>query len=359
MNKKLYEKLIQYILDHQDRFYRLAYSYTKNQEDALDAVQNAVCKALEAYDGIRNADAIKTWFYRILINECLRVIKKRKQDAVSADIEEQDAVYYEKAFDRENVDDELESKFRGVSRVKFYLSDDDEGRALLETIRAGIGREITTTCVQDSDWENNWRQYYQPIEIGDKLVVVPEWLETPDDGRIPLRLDPGLIFGTGSHATTRMCLAALEHYAAPGKRVLDLGCGSGILGIGALLLGCAHVTGCDIDPKAPEVAAANAALNGFYEDKFTVCAGDILADAGLRRRLGTGYDIVLANIVADVIIPLAALVPAFLTPGGTFVCSGIIDGREDEVAAALTRAGFTVTAHDTLEEWHCFTAVLA
>ena len=100
-------------------------------------------------------------------------------------------------------------------------------------------------------------------------------------------------------------------------------------------------------------------LNGFYEDKFTVCAGDILADAGLRRRLGTGYDIVLANIVADVIIPLAALVPAFLTPGGTFVCSGIIDGREDEVAAALTRAGFTVTAHDTLEEWHCFTAVLA
>ena len=153
----------------------------------------------------------------------------------------------------------------------------------------------------------------------------------------------------------------LSAFAKPRRnaKLLDLGCGSGILGIGALLLGCAHVTGCDIDPKAPEVAAANAALNGFYDDKFTVCAGDILADAGLRRRLGTGYDIVLANIVADVIIPLAALAPAFLAPGGTFVCSGIIDGREDEVAAALTRAGFTVTAHDTLEEWHCFTAVLA
>ena len=185
------------------------------------------------------------------------------------------------------VDDALEAQFRGVSRIKFYLADDDDGRAQLETIRAGIGRELTTATV------------------------------------------------------------------------LDLGCGSGILGIGALLLGCAHVTGCDIDPKAPEVAAANAALNGFYEDRFTVCAGDILADAGLRRRLGTGYDIVLANIVADVIIPLAALAPAFLAPGGTFVCSGIIDGREDEVAAALTRAGFTVTAHDTLEEWHCFTAALA
>ena len=219
--------------------------------------------------------------------------------------------------------------------------------------------ELTTATVRDSDWENNWRQYYQPIEVGERLVVVPEWLDAPADGRLPLRLDPGLIFGTGSHATTRMCLAALEHCAAAGRTVLDLGCGSGILGIGALLLGCAHVTGCDIDPKAPEVAAANAALNGFYEDKFTVCAGDILADAGLRRRLGTGYDIVLANIVADVIIPLAALAPAFLAPGGTFVCSGIIDGREDEVAAALTRAGFTVTAHDTLEEWHCFTAALA
>ena len=240
------------------------------------------------------------------------------------------------------VDDALEAQFRGVSRIKFYLADDDDGRAQLETIRAGIGRELTTATVRDSDWENNWRQYYQPIEVGERLV-----------------LNPGLTFGTGSHATTRMCLAALEHCAAAGRTVLDLGCGSGILGIGALLLGCAHVTGCDIDPKAPEVAAANAALNGFYEDRFTVCAGDILADAGLRRRLGTGYDIVLANIVADVIIPLAALAPAFLAPGGTFVCSGIIDGREDEVAAALTRAGFTVTAHDTLEEWHCFMAVLA
>ena len=256
------------------------------------------------------------------------------------------------------VDDELENQFAGVSRIKCYLTDDEDGLAVLRRINAAYD-DVTTSYVEDSDWENNWREYYKPIEVGEKLVVVPEWEEAPQDGRLPLRLDPGLIFGTGSHATTRMCLAALEEFSKPGVRVLDLGCGSGILGIGALLLGCAHVTGCDIDPKAPEVAAANAALNGFYDDKFTVCAGDILADAGLRRRLGTGYDIVLANIVADVIIPLAALAPAFLAPGGTFVCSGIIDGREDEVAAALTRAGFTVTAHDTLEEWHCFTAVLA
>ena len=255
------------------------------------------------------------------------------------------------------VDEALEESFSGVSRVKFWLSCDAEGEKVLAAVRAA-GYSVETRVIADEDWENNWKQYYKPLPIGEKLVVVPAWEEQPADGRVALRLDPGLIFGTGSHATTRMCLAALEHCAGAGRTVLDLGCGSGILGIGALLLGCAHVTGCDIDPKAPEVAAANAALNGFYEDKFTVCAGDILADAGLRRRLGTGYDIVLANIVADVIIPLAALAPAFLAPGGTFVCSGIIDGREDEVAAALARAGFTVTAHDTLEEWHCFTATL-
>ena len=147
------------------------------------------------------------------------------------------------------VDDELADKFRGVSRVKFYISDDDEGRALLESIRAELGREIKTAVVADSDWENNWRQYYEPIEIGEKLVVVPEWLEAPEGERIPLRLDPGLIFGTGSHATTRMCLAALEGLSGAGKTVLDLGCGSGILAIGALLLGCERAAGCDIDPK--------------------------------------------------------------------------------------------------------------
>ena len=157
--------------------------------------------------------------------------------------------------------------------------------------------------MEDSDWENNWREYYKPIEVGEKLVVVPEWEEAPDDGRVPLRLDPGLIFGTGSHATTRLCLAALEKYCAPEVRVLDLGCGSGILGIGALLLGCDRCLGVDIDPKAPDVVMSNAALNGIGPDRMTALAGDILADAGLRARIGGGWHLVLANIVADVIIP--------------------------------------------------------
>ena len=268
------------------------------------------------------------------------------------------------------VDDELLAEKHGKCRVTFYLEESESGFSTLAQVRIALSALkkqhpeyapllLTMENVEDADWENNWKQFYKPMEIGERLLVIPEWEQAKPTERVKLILNPGLTFGTGSHATTRLCLQALEKHIRGGEKVLDLGCGSGILGIGALLLGCAHVTGCDIDPKAPEVAAANGALNGFYDDKFTVCAGDILADAGLRRRLGTGYDIVLANIVADVIIPLAALAPAFLAPGGTFVCSGIIDGREDEVAAALTRAGFTVTAHDTLEEWHCFTAALA
>ena len=129
------------------------------------------------------------------------------------------------------VDDELEQKFAGVSRIKCYLSDDADGKAILAKIRGAYGA-VQTAFIEDSDWENNWREYYKPIEVGEKLVVVPEWEEIPADGRQPLRLDPGLIFGTGSHATTRMCLAALEKYCSPETTVLDLGCGSGILGIG-------------------------------------------------------------------------------------------------------------------------------
>lgn len=251
------------------------------------------------------------------------------------------------------VDDELESRFTGVSRIKCYLCDDKDGRAVLCRIRGAYGG-VETSFVEDSDWENNWREYYKPIEVGEKLVVVPEWEDIPDDGRTALRLDPGLIFGTGSHATTRMCLAALEKYAGEGKTFLDLGCGSGILGIGALVLGSARCVGCDIDPKAPDVAASNAALNGIGSDRFKVYAGNILSDVSLRHMLGSGYDAVLANIVSDVIIPLSALVREFMKPGAVFITSGIIDGRQDEVRAALEGNGFEVIEHRNEEEWHCF-----
>ena len=250
------------------------------------------------------------------------------------------------------VDESLEESYRGVSRVKFYVEDNDEGAALLG--RVGEQFKITTVPVCDADWENNWKQYYEPLEIGERLLVVPEWIDCSEAGRVPLRLDPGLLFGTGSHATTRMCLAALEKYAGAGVRALDLGCGSGILGIGALVLGSERCTACDIDPKAPDTVMENAALNGIGGDKMQVYAGDIIGDAKLRGLLGTGYDVVLANIVSDVIIPLAPFVRDFMAPDGVFITSGIIDGREDEVAAALRAAGLEIIAHHHEEEWHCF-----
>ena len=251
------------------------------------------------------------------------------------------------------VDEELENRFLGVSRIKCYLTDDADGLAVLRQIRAAYP-ELTTAFVEDSDWENNWREYYKPIEVGEKLVVVPEWEQAPDDGRVPLRLDPGLIFGTGSHATTRLCLAALEQYSAPEVNVLDLGCGSGILGIGALLLGCRRCLGVDIDPKAPDVVMSNAALNAIGPDRMTALAGDILADAGLRVRIGGGWHLVLANIVADVIIALSAQVRQFMAPGAVFICSGIIENRWPETANALKANGFEILDHRSEEEWHCF-----
>ena len=251
------------------------------------------------------------------------------------------------------VDDELENQFAGVSRIKCYLTDDEDGLAVLRRINAAYD-DVTTSYVEDSDWENNWREYYKPIEVGEKLVVVPEWEEAPQDGRLPLRLDPGLIFGTGSHATTRMCLAALEKFSKPGVRVLDLGCGSGILGIGALILGCDSCLGVDLDPKAPDVVMSNAALNGLGADKMTAWAGDIIADASLRARIGSGYQLVLANIVADVIIPLSAVVRQFMAPDAVFICSGIIEHRWPETEAALISNGFEILDHKSEEEWHCF-----
>ena len=256
------------------------------------------------------------------------------------------------------VDRELEERFAGVSRIKCYLTDDEAGQDSLRRIRAAYG-EVSVKPVEDSDWENNWREYYKPIEVGNRLVVVPEWEEVPEDGRTPLRLDPGLIFGTGSHPTTRMCLAELENYVNSETEVLDLGCGSGILGIGALVLGAKRCLGCDIDPKAPDVVRSNGALNGIGPDRLQACAGDILSDAGLRRSFGSGYDLVLANIVSDVIIPLSNYVKDFMSTSGTFICSGIIDGRQDEVRAALERAGLRIVNHRCEEEWHCFTAVRA
>ena len=253
------------------------------------------------------------------------------------------------------VDSELESRYAGVSRVKVYVEDSAAGRERLARWTEALGIEPETRTMADEDWENNWKRYYKPIPVGEGLLVLPKWEPEPEGNtRRVLKLDPGLAFGTGGHATTKMCLEFLEGLELEGARALDLGCGSGILGIGALILGCAECTGCDIDPKSPEAAADNAALNGIAPERYHMYVGDVLSDRRLRAKLGSGYDVVLANIVSDVIIPLAPYARECVRPGGRFIASGIIEGRQDEVAAAIAAAGFEIRAHLTEDGWHAY-----
>ena len=259
------------------------------------------------------------------------------------------------------VDEDLEASMKGKSRITFYLQADDEGFAKLGQLRTALqgfkeahaGKYgtllMTMENLQDADWENNWKQYYKPMEIGERLLVIPEWEQenvkgqAKYAGKVPLILEPGLTFGTGSHATTRLCLT-----------VLDLGCGSGILSIAALRLGAASAKAVDIDEKCLTVAYENAALNGIGKDRYTVLVGDVLSDGALRAQLGGGYDVVVANIVADVIIGLAPMVRQFLKPGGLFLCSGIIDTRADEVAEALRQNSWNIETTRSGEGWFSY-----
>ena len=270
------------------------------------------------------------------------------------------------------VDEDLRQEMQGRSRITFYLEAGDEGFAKLGEVRIALeelkkARDdcgtllMTLDDLEDADWENNWKQYYKPMEIGERLLVIPQWLqEDPkvkkllSQGRVPLILDPGLTFGTGSHATTRLCLTALERYIHGGERVLDLGCGSGILSIAALRLGAASATAVDIDDKCLTVAYENAALNGIGKDTYTVLVGDVFSDEAFRARVGGGYDILAANIVADVIKALAPMARSFLKPGGLFLCSGIIDDRAEEVAQALTDAGLEILETRSSEGWFSY-----
>ena len=261
------------------------------------------------------------------------------------------------------VDEELMQEKQGLCRITFYLSDDPEGYHRLAQVRMALSQLkaahpeyapllLTMNNLEDADWENNWKQFYKPMEIGERLIVVPEWEQANTQGRIPLILNPGLTFGTGSHATTRLCLTALEETIHGGERVLDLGCGSGILSIAALVLGASAAAAVDIDPKAVDVAYENAALNGIGRDRYTVRAGNVLTDGALVAELARQkYALVLANIVADVIIPLSARAGEFLDTDGVFLCSGIIDTRAGEVEAALERNGLAVFERREQNGW--------
>ena len=271
------------------------------------------------------------------------------------------------------VDEDLEQKMQGLSQIRLYLEDSAAAPEQISTLRDDLAvlrrdypavdfgsLEVALANVRDEDWENNWKQYYKPLAIGEKLLVVPEWLnpENPEN-RVVVLLDPGMIFGTGAHASTQMCMRELERAIQGGEQVLDLGSGSGILSITALLLGASHATGVDIDPKAEDIARQNAAINQIFADRFTALTGDVIGDTAMMEKLEAHYDVVLANIVADVIIPLAPVVPHFLGEDSVFICSGILNTRLSEVISALEAAGLQVLSTEQQEDWCRVTAVLA
>lgn len=254
--------------------------------------------------------------------------------------------------------------------VKAYIADVADNRATVKAIEesfdelkrmdVGIDLGSLNTVVRltdDEDWENNWKIYYKPLEIGERLLIRPSWEQAEDTGRTVLSLDPGMAFGTGSHHTTRMCLEFLEKTVKDGDDMIDLGCGSGILSIGALLLGAKQALAVDIDPIAEKIAYENAAMNDIYNDRYTVLIGDVLSDTALQDRLcEKKYDVVAANIVASVIIELTKMVPRIIKPEGVYIMSGIIGDRLDEVLAALDENGFEVLEVREGDDWRAVMA---
>jgi ribosomal protein L11 methyltransferase len=266
------------------------------------------------------------------------------------------------------LDDKLVQEKRDAETcVKAYVSDREEGRKKLRAIRAGmkalpgilpeldLGRlEVRTARIREEDWANNWKQYFKPFPVGRRLLIKPSWENCEAaEGRILREIDPGSVFGTGLHETTQLCLERLETYVKPGMSVLDVGCGSGILTVAACLFGAEKVVGADMEPGAAETVVRNVAGNGIPLERIRVYTGDILTDAGLRETLSREgpYDLVLANIMADVIMEMAPQVRGWLKPGGLFWVSGIIEEREREVVRVLESAGLTLLDAVKKKDW--------
>ncbi len=257
------------------------------------------------------------------------------------------------------IDEELQRKLQGLSRIRLYLEADDQaGMARLDTVLQRLGLGKTVSALADENWAESWKDNYPPQEVGRSLVILPCWLADTPTARRKVILNPGLTFGTGAHPSTQMVLEVLEDAVKPGSRCLDLGSGSGILSIAALRLGAGSALGVDIDPKAEDAARENAAYNGFSAPEFSVRTGSVTQDGALMAALAAErYDLVLVNIVADVIIQLAPLLPELLTAEGSLlICSGILDSRLEEVRAALEGAGLTLEQIRQSGPWRCVTA---
>lgn len=271
------------------------------------------------------------------------------------------------------VDDELMKMAHCDTAVKFYLADNPQGFETLQHIKSDLytlrelteldlgSLELTVSYREEEEWETAWRKYYHPIEISDRLVIVPEWEEyAPKEGQKVLLLNPGMAFGTGSHYTTRLCLSFLSEMVSGGEEMLDMGCGSGILSIAALLLGAKEVTAVDIDQLAAKIARENAALNGVDGENFQVYCGNVLNDEVLCGKLAQKqYGLIAANIVADVIIAMAPLFKRLLKRDGFLLVSGIIGERAEEVKAALDREGFALLEERLDDDWAALKLSLA
>ena len=253
------------------------------------------------------------------------------------------------------IDEELLEKDRESVLIHIYIKPESnpvEVKAFLDERldSEGISHEIELVLKEEDEWLNNWRQYYQPIEVGENLLIQPVFRdEVKDTNRTVIKIEPGLAFGTGNHESTRLCLEAVEKYTQKGMRVLDVGCGSGILGIASVLLGAEEAFGADIDATAVRIALENAELNGVV-GKFTAECGDLTQHAEGK------YNLVLANIVADVIINLTDNIKTYMAEDATFVMSGIIDTREQDVLAALDKNGFDIIERKPENGWVCLVA---
>ena len=279
-------------------------------------------------------------------------------DLVIEDQEEFETFLDENRAYWDYIDEEFQNRLQGLSRIKLYLESDDEAAlARLKKLCEKMQLPMEVGVLPDTNWEESWKDNYPPQPIGESLIVLPYWMAEETDGRKPIILDPGLTFGTGAHPSTQMVMAAMEQQVQPGMSCLDLGSGSGILSIAALRLGAKSAIGVDIDPKAEDIARENAQYNGFAAPEFTALTGNVTEDKELMDRLAAGtYDLVLVNIVADVIIGLAPVLPHFLEEHSTVICSGILDTRLSDVTAALEQAGLIVTSQRSREDWRCVTA---
>ena len=257
------------------------------------------------------------------------------------------------------IDEDLLKKDRDKAIVHIYISPEEspaEAVAFLSEryTAEGIENTIDLIACRNEDWENNWKQYFHAMPIGEKLLIQPLWedMKEEETDRAVLKIEPGLAFGTGTHDTTRLCLQTLEKYVFEGKNVLDIGCGSGILSIASLLFGADSAVGVDIDPLAVKTAKENGETNGFKEPELRILQGDLCDKVSGR------YDVVVANIVADVIIMFCENVAKFMKEDSVFITSGIIDTRENDVLAAFEKYGFKVKERHTSGGWVCFVVTL-